>query len=247
MNRKILALNLGLLALAATLGWMLRAHWRQARAQQLATLSKPPRLSAQLPPPSPAPPEPAVPANYLDVAQKTLFSKDRNPNVIIETAPAPPPPPEEPTPPRPSYYGQMGLTEPVAFLSGEKGVQKGFRAGDTVGPFKLVAFDRETITFEWHGKTLEYPLSELKPKEPAMAAAISPQAGVPTFAPAKILSAGPVIGITEEKGAVLGPQNGELRSCVAGDKSPAGTVKDGFRKSVVNGAFGPMCQWEPVK
>ena len=47
---------------------------------------KPPRRSAQLPPPSPAPPEAVVPANYLDVAQKTLFSKDRNPNVIIETA-----------------------------------------------------------------------------------------------------------------------------------------------------------------
>jgi hypothetical protein len=246
MNRKILALNLGLLALVATLGWMLRAHWRQARAQHLATLSKPPRGSAQIPPPSPVPPEPAVPANYLDVAQKTLFSKDRNPNVIIETAPAPPPPPEEPTPPRPAYYGQMGLGEPVAFLSGEKGVQRGFHAGDVVGPFKLVAFDRETMTFEWHGKTLEYPLSELKPKEPKIAAAIV-QPGVPTFAPAQILSAGPAIGTTNEKGAVLGAQNGEIRSCVAGDNTPAGTVKDGFRKTVVNGAFGPSCQWEPVK
>src|ERR1700726_2905671 len=106
MNRKILALNLGLLALLAMLGWMLRAHWREARVRQLATLSKSPRPSAQLPPPSPPPPEPAVSANYLDVAQKTLFSKDRNPNVIIEIAPAPPTKPEEPVPPRPAYYGQ---------------------------------------------------------------------------------------------------------------------------------------------
>ena len=112
-----------------------------------------------------------MPANYLEVAQKTLFSKDRNPNVIIEVAPPPPPKPEEPPPPRPDYYGQMGLGEPVAFLSAEKGGQKGFRAGEEVGPFKLVAFNRETITFEWKGKTLEYPLEELKPKEPVPAAA----------------------------------------------------------------------------
>ena len=245
MNRKILALNLGLLALLGTLGWMLRAHWREARARQLATLSKPPRPSAQLAPPSPAPPEPAVPANYLDVAQKTLFSRDRNPNVIIEVAPPAPPPKEEPPPPRPAYYGQMGLGEPVAFLSGEKGGQKGFRAGDQVGPFKLVAFNRETITFEWQGKTLEYPLAELKPKEGTPAVAQAPAAVVP--APAKIMSAGPVIEPTQEKGPVLGTQNGEIRSCVPGDRSPAGTVKDGFKKSVVSGPFGQMCQWEPIK
>lgn len=243
MNRKILLLNLGLLALLGTLGWILRARWIEARAQHQATLAKAARPSAQLPPPSPAPPEPAVSANYLDVAEKTLFSKDRNPNVIIEVVPEPPQKPEEPPPPRPAYYGQMGLGEPVAFLSGEKGVQKGFRVGEAVGPFKLVAFNRETITFEWNGKTLEYPLAELKPKVPVAGA----QSGAPAFAPAQIVSAGPVIGITQDKNPVLGMQNGDIRSCVTGDNSPSGTVKDGFRKSVIPGPFGPMCQWEPIK
>ena len=186
-----------------------------------------------------------MPANYLDVAQKTLFSKDRNPNVIIEVAPPPPPPKEEPPPPRPNYYGQMGLGEPVAFLSTAKGGQKGFRVGDDVGPFKLVAFNRETITFEWQGKDLEYPLAELKPKEGALANAAQ-SGGAPTFVPGKVMSIGPAIGL-EEKGVVLGTAAGDTRTCVAGDKSPAGTVKDGFRKSIVPGPFGPMCQWEPIK
>ena len=88
MNRKILVLNLALLALLGTLGWMLRAHWIETRARELATLAKAPRGSTQIPPPSPRPPEPVVPANYLDVAQRTLFSKDRNPNVIIEPSSA---------------------------------------------------------------------------------------------------------------------------------------------------------------
>ena len=244
MNRKIVALNLALLVLLGTLGWMLREHWRQSRTQHLATLAKAARASAQLPPPSPTPPEPAVPANYIEVAQKTLFSRDRNPNVIIEVVPPPAPKPEEPPPPRPAYYGQMGLAEPVAFLSADKGGQKGFHVGDDVGPFKLMAFNRETITFEWNGKTLEYPLADLKPKGPVAAAA---QSGGPAFAPEKVVSASPVIATTEDKNPVLGSQNGEIRSCVPGDKSPAGTVKDGFRKSVTSGPFGPMCMWEPVK
>jgi len=240
MNRKIIALNLALLALLATLGWMLRAHWLETRAQELATLAKVARAKAQLPPPAPAPPEPVVPANYLEVAQKTLFSKDRNPNVIIETVPPPAPKPEEPPPARPLYYGQMGLGEPVAFLSAEKGGQKGFHVGDKVGPFKLVAFNRDTITFEWKDKTLQYPLAELKPKNtpPAQAAALP--AG-------QAASSTPVIGISTEKTPVLGPQNGATRGCVVGDSSPSGTVKDGYKKSIVPGMFGPMCQWEPIQ
>jgi len=243
MNRKILALNLGLLLLLGTLGWMLRAHWREARARQLATLAKPPRQNALLAPPSPVPPEPAVPANYLDVAQKTLFSKDRNPNVIIEVAPSPPPPKEEPPPPRPSYYGQMGLGEPVAFLSIAKGGQKGFRVGEDVGPFKLVAFNRETITFEWQGKELQYPLAELKPKDDAPGAR---PAAAQAPVPGKVESLGPAIGL-EEKGTVMGTAVGDTRTCVAGDKSPAGTVRDSFKKSIVPGPFGQMCQWELIK
>ena len=242
MNRKILALNLALLALLGTLGWLLREHWRTARAQHLTTLSKSPRGSVLLPPPSPVPPEAVVPANYLDVAQKTLFSKDRNPNVIIETAPPPAPKVEEPPPPRPEYFGQMGINEPVAILSTEKGGQKGFRAGDKVGPFKLVAFDRDSITFEWKDKTLRYPLEELKRKETA-----PPQAGLPPVLTGPVAPAGPIIGISTSKDPVLGPSNGGVRGCITGDNSPAGTVKDGFKKTITPGMFGPMCQWEPIQ
>ena len=242
MNRKIIALNIALLALLGTLGWMLRAHWIETRAQEMATLAKAARAKAQLPPPSPTPPEAVVPANYLEVAQKTLFSKDRNPNVIIETVPPPPPKPEEPPPARPLYYGQMGLAEPVAFLSAEKGGQKGFHVGDKVGPFKLVALNRETITFQWKDKILQYPLAELRPKDasPAQAASSPLPAGQP-------VPAGPVIGITTEKTPVLGQQNGATRACVVGDNSPSGTVKDGYKKSIIPGMFGPQCQWEPIQ
>jgi len=119
--------------------------------------------------------------------------------------------------------------------------QKGFRAGDTVGPFKLVAFNRETITLEWHGKPKDYPLADLKPKEPVA----QPAAGA--VAPQRSVSSGSIIGVADDKNPIVGQQNGELRSCVNGDQSPAGTVKDGYRKVVVPGPFGPSCHWELAK
>ena len=44
---------------------------------------------------------------YNDVAQKNLFSKDRNPQVIID--PPKPPDPPKPMPKLPVVYGVMGL------------------------------------------------------------------------------------------------------------------------------------------
>ena len=162
MNRKILALNLVLLALLGTLGWMLRAHWRETRAQELATLAKAARAKAVLPPPSPAPPEPVVPANYLDVAQKTLFSKDRNPIVVVEP---PKPAPEPVMPALPSYSGQMAIGEPVIFLTAAKDAQHSYHVGDQVGDFKLTSFDQDNIVLEWNGKTVERKLEDLRAKQ----------------------------------------------------------------------------------
>ena len=55
MNRRILLLSLALVALAGSLGWLLRQKWLDARAHEQAVLSQPARVRA-LPPP------PAVPA-----------------------------------------------------------------------------------------------------------------------------------------------------------------------------------------
>ena len=84
MNRKILLLNLCLLALLASLGWMLRVRWLEARAKERAVLSQAPRHTELLPPPSPALPAPAVASEYQEVVAKTLFSKDRDPNVVMD-------------------------------------------------------------------------------------------------------------------------------------------------------------------
>jgi hypothetical protein len=243
MNRKILLLNVCLLALLALLGWWLRGRWLDARTKETAVLSKAARRTELLPPPSPVLPAPANAAEYPEVVTKTLFSKDRDPNVAPPAPPPPPPPkPEDPIPPRPVYHGQMQLGDPVAFLSIDNKAQKSYQAGDEVGPFKLVAFDRDQMKFEWHGKTLEYKLSDLKPSKDAIpqqqAAAADPAPPPPP--PAKPVTAA-------DSNPSLGEQMGQFRACAAGDASPPGTVIDGFKKVISGTMMGQTCYWEPVK
>jgi hypothetical protein len=161
-------LNLALLALGGTLIWTLRASWIQAKARERAVLQRKVAAKAVLAPP-PLPTVKAVaPAEYIDVAGKMLFSKDRNPTVVVEP---PKPAPEPVMPALPNYHGQMAIGEPVILLSmSANAAQRSYHAGDQVGDFKLVSFDENRIDFEWKGKNVQRKLEELKPKETAAAA-----------------------------------------------------------------------------
>jgi hypothetical protein len=115
LTRRILLLDLLLVGLTALACWQLRQEWLAAKAREEAMLRKSVR---PVPPPPPgvlplAPPVTA--AAYNEIAQRMLFSKDRNPVVVVETVPPPPPPP---MPPLPTLLGVMNLGEgPVAILS----------------------------------------------------------------------------------------------------------------------------------
>lgn len=243
MNRKLIFLNLILLTSAVALGWRLRVRWLETQAHERAIFEKAAQAKAVLPPP-PAPRMQSVkPADYLEVAQKMLFSKDRNPTVVIEP---PPPKPEPPMPALPSYHGQMGIGEPVVILSfGSKPVQKRYHAGEQVGDFTLVGFDNQKITLDWKGKAVERKLEELAPKEPTpqQPAAAPP----PTPSPAAV-SLSPAGGALDKKNPELGVDMGAgFRACATGDTSPAGTVIGGYKKVITQGMFGPSCHWEQVK
>jgi hypothetical protein len=168
LNRRLVLLNLALLALAGALVWTLRTNWIQAKARERVVLQRKVAAKAVLAPP-PLPAVKAVaPADYIDIAGKMLFSKDRNPTVVVEP---PKPPPEPVMPALPNYHGQMAIGEPVILLSmSANAVQRSYHAGDQVGDFKLVSFDENRVDFEWKGKKVERKLEELKPKETTGAA-----------------------------------------------------------------------------
>lgn len=243
MSRKLILLNLALLAVAAWLGWLLHVRWLEGEAEVRAIFQQAARAKAVLPPPPLAPIPAVTSTEYVEVAQKTLFSKDRNPNVVIET---PPPKPEPPMPALPFYFGQITFGEPVVLLSvTSNGQQKSYRAGDKVGPFELVGFDSEKIRLSWNGKTVERRLQELEPKEPVQQQA-PVQAPAPAAAPVvKSLSASS--SSDDNRNPQLGQDmGGGFRACANGDKSPAGTVLDGYKKVISQTLMGESCFWQKV-
>jgi hypothetical protein len=161
VNRRIVLLNLALVALVGALGWVLRVNWLEAQARERAVLRRQIPPKAVLAPPSLPGVQTAAPAEYIDVANKMLFSRDRNPIVVVEP---PKPAPEPVMPALPSYSGQMSIGEPVIFLSIAKDIQHSYHAGDQVGDFKLVSFDDDHIALEWNGKTVERKLEDLRPR-----------------------------------------------------------------------------------
>lgn len=246
MKRKIWLINAALLLLIGFLGWRLRLKWMAAQTEERALLSQAPRVRPVIPPPSPGPAAPVKPADYASIAERTLFSKDRNPTVVVQP-PAPPPPPP-PMPPLPYYYGQMAIGDPVVLLGTAAGDQKGYRAGEPVGKFKLVAFDLETVTFEWDGKPVVRKVQDLVPKEVVpQQQTTAPPATTEAPKSSIIAPAAPKpVGATAaaEPGTDMGSG---FRGCNLGDTSPAGTVANGYKKIISQGLMGQSCYWEKVK
>ena len=190
MNRRLVLLNLALLALAGALVWTLRTNWIAAQARERAVLQRKVAAKAVLAPPALPGVKTVAPAEYIDVAGKMLFSKDRNPTVVVEP---PKPAPEPVMPALPSYHGQMAFDEPVILLSpSANAAQRSYHAGEQVGDFKLVSFDETRVAFEWKGKNVERKLEELRPKETATQSA---QAAAPASASAAATPVRPVASL----------------------------------------------------
>jgi hypothetical protein len=243
LNRRIVVLNLALLAFAGALIWLLRAHWSDARSRETKVLSQQVRAKSVLAPPPPPPVRPVAPSEYLDVVQKTLFSKDRNPAVVLEAPPAPPAKPEPPLPALPKYHGQMAIGEPVVFLSTASQPERGYHAGEEIGDFRIANFDLDRIAFEWRGKTVERNVADLAPKEEPP----PPKAGTPAAAKPITPLASQSAPDNKADPALGDDMGGGFRTCVPGDSSPAGAVLAGYKKVMSQTMFGQTCRWEPVQ
>lgn len=243
MKRKLVALDLALLVAIGAVSWRLRENWAAARARE-QKLYRETRRAAQSPGVSvPAAPEPVTAAGYADIAQKMLFSKDRNPTVVIEPAPAPPP---KPMPPLPVLYGVMNLLDGATVIMSERvnTPHQGVRTGDKVGEFTLVAVTRDEITLDWDGTAITKQIDEMidrsakEPAQPPSETGRSQQTAVNAVAQQPVQQrAEAVPGVDVGKG---------MRSCLPGDTSPAGTVSNGYRKVVRATPFGDQCHWEQL-
>jgi hypothetical protein len=233
LRKKLVLLDLALAVVVFVLVVQVRDRWAEARKRSDVMFGQ---ALKQLPPPLYAA-LPAVPgvtaASYSAVALKYPFSPDRNPTVVVE------PPKEPPMPPLPIYYGIMTLSDgETAIMSARSGEpSQGIHFGEKVGEFTLLAVGDDEVTLEWNGKTVIKKISDLRPRGDAGRsgpAAAKTAESTPRVAP-------PAARGDASPGVDLSPT---AKACRAGDSSPAGTEKDGWRKTVVPTPFGNRCYWE---
>ncbi len=242
MRQRLLLLNLVLGAAICGAGWQLRRDWLAAREREQATARQ--TVKPQPPPPLgiTKPAKPVAATAYNDIAQKMLFSKDRNPNVVVEVqAPA-----AKPMPPLPLLHGVLYLGDTAtAILSGGKGNpgQVGVHPGEIFGEFKLLDVSNDEIALEWDGQVINKRVDEMMVQGPAPTVEDSRPARTATPATA------PKSAPPQPKGeAAPGVDIGAgLSACQPGDTSPAGTIVGNKRKVVSQSPFGESCRWEPLK
>ncbi|HUQ91327.1 MAG TPA: hypothetical protein VM120_06580 [Bryobacteraceae bacterium] len=235
MKKKLWALNLLLIVGLGLLARELRQDWRAAREREQKVLNKPVKpAAAPVVAQQPQPP-PLQASGYIDVAQQMLFSKDRNPSIVIE------PVQPKPTPAFPRFYGVMNLGDGnTAILGDAPGRQRPFQVGDKVGEFKLAEIGKDTLTFEWEEKKFVKRFSEMQERVES-AAVETTRASQPASAPPPAPK--PVEPARAGPGLDTG---GGISAWNANDPSPAGTVMDGKRKVVSETPFGKVCRWEAV-
>ena len=242
MKPKLIALNIGLAASIGLIAWQARVKWDDAQAERRASLNVP--IKHVVPPPvTPVQKPPAVEAAaYAAVAAKNLFSKDRNPTVVVEAPKVEAP---KPMPPLPVVYGVITLPSGTRAIMSEKSgiASKSVKVGDSIGDFKILAMDARKVTFEWDGKPLDRNFDDLVDHSgETVASSGSPAAGpaAPPAAPAA--PAGPPTSAA--LGADSGTAEAPTKACKSGDNSPVGTVVDGYRKTGTPSPFGIMgCVW----
>jgi hypothetical protein len=242
MNRKMIALNVVLVAVVAYAGYLLRNEVQAAKARELA-MKNAQAKPAPPPPLVPIPPQqPVLATTYKDVAMKTLFHPSRDPNVPVE--PPPPPPPPKPLPALPKYYGTMNLIgEPIVLLAFGNGSSQGFKIGDQVGPFKLVDFNTVDMTFEWEGGIVRRTLDQLQDRKLVASSDSGPSTD------GRSLNTPPPAAAVQEMPTPKGPgerwANGRA-PCQPNDSTPVGTIQNGLRKVEIGTPFGKACRWDPL-
>ncbi len=242
----MLMLNVVLAALLIFAGVRLHDEWSSARAHQNAVLSTkitpvPAPVMAAAPKPSPV-----TASSYSEIAEKMLYSKDRNPNIIIAPPEVKPP---KPMPPLPVVYGVMGIPSgAVVLMSEARGkASKGYRKGDTIGEFKIDDLTVKQITLHWEDKTVVKDINDLIDRSNAETAAAAP---APAAAAAPAAGAPSVTSIAPPPGKIGTPgvqMTEGIRACQPGDNTPDGSVVDGMKKVSVATPFGNVCHWESVK
>lgn len=241
MKRKLIWINLLLAGLVTAAGVRIHDEWEQQKAREAALHRNPVKPKLGIAPGVTPIPAPVAAATYNEVAQRMIFSKDRNPTVIVEVPPVVVVPPPPPMPALPILRGVMGLPSGMIALLSETAAARnvGVHVGEMIGPFKLHSVTRDQISFEWTDKIVTKRVSEMMYNAPDSVASAPQASAVNATAATSTAPGKPGVDI-------VGGSNG-YKVCNPNDPSPNGTVADGMKKVVTPNPFGTSCHWEPVQ
>jgi hypothetical protein len=244
VTRKLILLDVALALVFCFLVWHMRRELVEAHARSRAFLATTVQQVAA-PPVSPLPRfAPLAAVAYAEVALLNLFSKDRNPQVIVDVEP----PKIKPTPAFPVARGVLlwDGAPPVVVLSLRPGgAQKGYHPGEQIGDWTIVSVDSQYVVFRWDGKEFKKRIDELM-ERPAPGAEV---AQTPSASGSNASSGAKAQSLSDSNKSEHWVDVGadDMRGCKPGDDSAPGAVVEGFRKVVSSTPFGSACRWEQVK
>ena len=255
MKRKLLLLNLGLLALLLAGGFEFQRRLEQARSRHeiLQRID-----SARETPPFPAPQAPGRvrQADYLPIVDRLLFYQDRNAIVEVEA-------PEVKVVERPALpvlSGVMNLGDgPIALMADDARTDpRPVEVGEKVGEYTFLGFSGDKLKLAWQGEEIEVSQDRLAGEQEggsrSAAAAGSSSGAAARRSAASRRQTSRAETKTQQAAAdtrkTLGGRYNigtEIRPGVfradPRDSSPAGTEFEGYRKVVNQTPFGSQSWW----
>lgn len=259
MKRKLLLLNLALLALLLAGGFEFHRRVEQARSRY-GILQRFDAAKQAPPFPSPQAADRVRQAEYLPIVDRLLFYQDRNAIVEVEA-------PVEKVVERPALpvlSGVMNFGEgPIALMADTpRAAPRPVEVGEKVGEYTFLGFSGDKLKLAWQGEQFEVSQDRLaaeldsSPRTTSRSATVSSN---PSGTAARRSAANRRQAIRTETKAQqppaetrktlggrynIGPEirSGVLRADPK-DTSPAGTEYEGYRKVVNPTPFGNQSWW----
>lgn len=244
MTRRLLLLNallagMFILGAAELYRQVVESNGRYERLEAFTDPKQPPEFPAAVEP------GPIRPADFMPVVDRLLFSRDRNAEVVVETA-------EVEVAPRPPLPQLSGLVDfgsgPSALMTASSAQSPSWLAvGDKVGDFVYEGVEGENIKLKWKEESFTATREQLSQAPEPKPRATGRGEGRPVR-PGRPQAAGPakpadLAGVGQDNR--VGPEIGPGRyAVVRGDTSPVGTEHNGLVKQERKTPFGSSYWWE---
>ena len=241
MKRKLVLLNIALLATAGLLAWSLLGQWRQFEAEH--GLDRPDPGSGSPSAASEGPPPPTFASSFAAIVDHHLFNLDRSNDLPEELSDQP----QEELHPAPVLMGMMGLGgEEVALMvpggSGSSGgLYRRLKVGEALDGYTLVRIETDRVVMKIGDREVGVGMDRRsrKPRRTARTAAPATSSAPSTTG----VGAGSSSGNRRRSSSSRRSGRSARQRATDLMNTPVGTVREGKRLIEQQTPFGPVRVW----